>query len=799
MIHILRFNIDLISFLLGIVAAALLGLLFWGLKRLIGSLRTTWKESRLATDIKRKKSLEEAYLQVVNKKAQRNHLAFELFALEEILVEPRVILPPPVIDPANPDDSNDILDELFPFLPDNPVLSSRYPVAIHHLTEIVRNGGRFFLSGQAGSGKSTALAYLALYFSKVNLSEKPDNFYLPILLDIHELKTGKKDTIDPFLVIVDALTAQFPKLVQKDLHSLVGSYFENNRIIILLDGIDEQSPVELSKTEEFIKQLLLSFPKVSLVTTGFGKSIELFLKYNFQLLLLSSWNKNDVSSLITKWSSHWRKDSSTSENETDNPFQIDPILLAQWVQEKDRILSPLEWTLRIWAGFAHDSNGINEKDCISTFIDRICDPSVQMDLQKLVQVMLDRKVSSLSVQFTRSKLSPNNLSNLLEKGLLDLHGEDRITFCNPSIAADFARKLPAQFSSDDLNMSLNWNILYEGIRINLQDEGIKSILNLFDSDKDRPLFARLITINRMFINPSIKAEAKDILLRTLFLGIQNEDLPSGLRLNLLLSILMHPGNAKSFLLRELSKSKSEIVRQITALGIGFTQDEKLLPDLEPLLGDETILVRGSALYALAQFDQAESIHQLTDALMYGDEETKLLAAGAIASCHEGYELLKKAAKAKDILVRRAVVQSISKVRAEWVIPFLNQISVEDDQWIVRNAAVNSLEQIQKGSFVVIHPLPPPSEASWLIQIASTRGTGIPAGRAPIALLLEILNTGSIEEQLGALDYLKLLPEGEVLKTIYQKFTGQENIVREKAYYCLWLMQQRGSNLLTVID
>lgn len=799
MIPILRFNLDLISFLLGIVAATLLGLLFWGLKRLIGSLRASWKENKQASTIKRQKNLEEAYLQVVKKKAQHSHLAFELFALEEIVVEPQVILPPPVIDPLNPDDSNDILDELFPFLPDNPDLASRYPVSAHPLVDVVRNGGRFFLSGHAGSGKSTALAYLAHHFSNIDFRQNPNKFYLPILLDIHELRIEKKDAIDPFDLIVEALTTRFPRPVQKDLHLLFDTYFNNNRIILLLDGIDEQSPPELLKTEEFVKQLLLSFPRISIVATGFGKSAELLLKSNFQLLLLASWKKKEIQSLISKWSSRWRKDSVPAENGDEVAFRIDSELLVQWIQEKDRILSPLEWTLRIWAGFAHDSTGFSEKDSISAYINRICDPPTQKDLPKLIQEMLDHKSSSLTLQIARSKLSLDNLSLLLSKGLLKLQGEDRVVFCNPCIAGYLAMKLPAQISSDELNVILNWNILYECVRYNIQDESSKNLLNLFDMDKDKPLYIRLISINRMFINSSIKAETKDILLKTLFLGIQNEDLPCGLRLNLLLSILMHSVNTRSILLRELSRSKSEFVRQIAALGIGFIEDENLLSNLETLLEDEMIMVRGSAFYALAQFDQAESIHQLTDALMYGDEETKLLAAGAISSCHEGYEILKKAAKTKDILVRRAVVQSISNVQADWVVPFLTQISVEDDQWIVRNAAVNSLEKIQKGSSIAIHPLLPPSEASWLIQIASARGTGIPAGRAPIALLLEILNTGSIEEQLGSLDYLKLIPEREVLKTIYQKFIGTENPVREKAYYCLWLMQQLGSNIRSVVD
>jgi HEAT repeat protein/energy-coupling factor transporter ATP-binding protein EcfA2 len=798
MIRILRFNIDLISFLIGVVFAALIGLLFWGLKRLISSLKTTWKESAQAANIKRQKSLEEAYLQVIRNKAQRHHIAFELFALEEILVEPRVILPPPITDPVNPVFAGNILEEIIPFSPDYPEFISQYPIATHSLSEVTRNGGHFFILGQTGSGKSTALASLALHLTELKIDSDNKSFFLPIHLDIHELELEKINGSEPFTLIKQAAIKQFPKPVHKELNSLLDSYLNSKKIVLLLDSIDEQSPKELENTEKFMQMLLKLYPQISIISAGFGKSVQLFLKYCFSPLILASWNKDEIQSFIKKWHAHWEIETTPSSNEVEIKREVDWRLLAQWLQEKERMRSPLEWTLKTWAVFAHDLTGTSQKECLKAYSNRICDPATQDNLLKLIDEMIDKESSSLSFQFVRSKLSSEKLTDLLSRGFLDLYQDDRVVFCNSMIAGFFASGLPTQFAPDDVSKTLNWNLLFECTRQNLMDDSAKSILNSFDISKDHPLFTDLLQLNRLFTNPTINSETCGVLLKYLYSAIQNEELSLGLRINLLSAILIHSGNAKSLLLRELSKSNSEIVQQLTALGIGFIQDDKLLPVLESLANEDNSLVKGSAFYALAQFSQATSTDLITDALMNGDEKTKLFAAGALSTHSEGHEILKKTAKAKDILVRRAVVQSISNIRADWVIPFLTQISLEDDQWIVRNVAVNALEQIQSGTPNTIKELPNPSDAGWLIQVASAKGVGIPVGRPPIALLLDLLNSGSLEEQLGALDYLKLIPENEVIRAIYQKFLGPENVIREKAYYCLWFMQLSGNNIQSIV-
>jgi len=219
--------------------------------------------------------------------------------------------------------------------------------------------------------------------------------------------------------------------------------------------------------------------------------------------------------------------------------------------------------------------------------------------------------------------------------------------------------------------------------------------------------------------------------------------------------------------QELAKSVSPIVKAIAALGLGLIQDEKTLPILERLLQEQEELVSGAAMFALGQFTNVNATKLVLDQLLAGPEDVKVMAASALAGSSDGQDIL-NAIKTPDILVRRAIVQSISQIHASWVNPFLTQISLEDDQWIVRNAAVNALEQMQDSTHLTPRSLPPPAESNWLIQAASKKGVSIPKGRPPTAFLISLLNSNTLEEELAAMDYLKWIPEKEVVENLEQK-------------------------------
>jgi HEAT repeat protein len=115
---------------------------------------------------------------------------------------------------------------------------------------------------------------------------------------------------------------------------------------------------------------------------------------------------------------------------------------------------------------------------------------------------------------------------------------------------------------------------------------------------------------------------------------------------------------------------------------------------------------------------------------------------------------------------------------------LQHMQVEDDQWAVRNLANQYLEQMAHPSSRVPHKLKAPSESAWLIEFAGKQGKGIPRGSPATDILLNAFKSGSTEERLAALPYLKRTSDEGILGALYNAMYGDDPEVREAAFHAV---------------
>ncbi len=86
------------------------------------------------------------------------HLAASLFSLDEILQEPRLIAPPPRVEPGVVGIQEDIISLTLPYMPAWPELAAIYRAPTIGVTEAVAGGSNIVIVGAAGIGKTVALA-----------------------------------------------------------------------------------------------------------------------------------------------------------------------------------------------------------------------------------------------------------------------------------------------------------------------------------------------------------------------------------------------------------------------------------------------------------------------------------------------------------------------------------------------------------------------------------------------------------------------------------------------------------------
>jgi hypothetical protein len=91
-------------------------------------------------------------------------------------------------------------------------------------------------------------------------------------------------------------------------------------------------------------------------------------------------------------------------------------------------------------------------------------------------------------------------------------------------------------------------------------------------------------------------------------------------------------------------------------------------------------------------------------------------------------------------------------------------------------------------------LPRPSESPWLITFASKKGMGLLPGQPATDVLLSVLKSGTLEEQIAALYYLRDQADDGVLRAIYElHYSGQE-MLNEPVIHALWWIAISGYKL-----
>ena len=158
-------------------------------------------------------------------------------------------------------------------------------------------------------------------------------------------------------------------------------------------------------------------------------------------------------------------------------------------------------------------------------------------------------------------------------------------------------------------------------------------------------------------------------------------------------------------------------------------------------------------------------------------------------------MLRDGATMPDILIRRAAVYGLARVDAPWALDILRKIQVDDEQWIVRNAATEVLDsKALPADPRIPRPLTPPSQTPWLIEFAGKQGVGISPGAPATDVLLTALKHGSVDERLAALPYLRRAASEGIVKELYHVMREQDPEMSEAAYQLVWELASSGMQL-----
>lgn len=216
------------------------------------------------------------------------------------------------------------------------------------------------------------------------------------------------------------------------------------------------------------------------------------------------------------------------------------------------------------------------------------------------------------------------------------------------------------------------------------------------------------------------------------------------------------------------------VRAAAFRGVGWTGRPRDVQTLAKGLEDEAFEVQTSAARALGDLNTPGAFRLLQDHLYKVDERLMLVIAETLAKDEMGWEALKQACEAEDLLVRRAAVHGLSHVEAPWTKEILEHLMKNDAQWLVRSAAEAALsDEEESAAEATVEPPPKLDEAAWLITWAAQQGLGVGLGDAALQMLLRTLDAEDPQARLLGCVTLGRIGRPEHLSALEKRSQDEE--------------------------
>jgi hypothetical protein len=388
------------------------------------------------------------------------------------------------------------------------------------------------------------------------------------------------------------------------------------------------------------------------------------------------------------------------------------------------------------------------------------------------------------------------LYDLVNCGLLYTRKDQRVSFIHPIIQGYLAGK--ALTSTGDfhcLEDQTDWTGGKLAMRYFLSWVDQSQLIIPMLNTKDDPLFRQLLTAGGFLPDALPSAPWRHQVRHRLASMLQNDLLATSLRARAMCALVSSGDPGVAVLIRQLLVNRQESVRLLAIFGAGMLRDVKTVQDLIGLIEDPSLMVQQAAIPALASIGTKSAIDALLQTLIQSSEDLRRLAAEGLACFPEiGYPALKEGSTHEDILIRRAVVYGLARVNQDWSMEILQKMQMEDEQWVVRSAATQALEELQSKNIHLPCPFPPLNETPWLISYAGKQGMGVSPGKPAQNILRQALINGDEEEKETVLKYLSIIPDVGVVPQLYQLIYGDRGRLKEMACNALWHLSATGIEL-----
>jgi HEAT repeat protein len=807
-----------ISFWIGFLLAALIGFVLFRLRERISGFHEAMRESyRTAVEALTTTSAQ-GYRNDLMQWAQSSHIASHLFALEEILLPPRLMIHPSPVDPDQPPEYD--APALFPFLPDWPQLAEAYGAPNIPMQQLLSLKTHTLLAGIPGSGKTTILAALVLEWLRKSADAGTPAAGVPRALffaNAHDLALPSS-TKDAIPALAAAIQHHASSLSASQLPSYIKGSLRAEGSLVLLDAVDELPFDAQDQVRAWVREFLAQFPKTRLIVTIAPEEAAHWRPMGFALASPAPWLPADHRQFMEQWGARWQANIASDRKSAEKP---DPALLIGWITRQIFGLSPLDVTLRIWSAFSGDLQGTTAASDQQAYLSRHLPEAAEEAMAQVARAMIAENFSTptrkqvetaLALAWPHSERSlppvEDFFDDMIECRVLHRRPSGRVSFGHMAIAA----RLAARAAANESNLSS----LLADARSPLVDLAAQATAAQTDvatlvsarltagkrNEAEEPAGGgrmppvieegwRLLQVAAWLRDAPSTAGWRVEVFRRLMKVVRTPSQPYPMRARAVCAFLNSRDASASQLFRQIlstpdSDSEGKI---LAALGLGAMSDQGAVDLLSKMLESESRELRWAGALGLGHIATHAAIDTLGQVLLQGEDDLRRAVAEALSlDPVEGHGILREAIQDAELLVRRAAVFGLARTGQAWAMEILEKVQVEDGQWAVKSAAAQAVERLHGEAENPLPMYPPLHNLPWLVAFATERKTGLAPGAPALAMLQRVIREGEPRQRAAAVETLGSLGDRDLVQDINMGLSDNESSVRSLAFDALWSLQ-----------
>lgn len=652
-------------------------------------------------------------------------------------------------------------------------------------------------TGPPGSGRTTLLTYLAFVNAHIERKTKegipsPDLYLnrLPFCLQLSTMDWKATDE-GP---ITEANTDQasdesqpsespqepidsVDRLLRAALTTVSGNmswsktirpYLAAQKAMILVDGWDELLPVQQRLAVEWLSDLTHALPGnlwiVSTGTRGYAPLTEI----GFVPVRPQPWNRAQLVDLIQQWIDAIRPEQPPS------PSAINR-LVAELERRTNSGMTSLEIALVAYLFLAYGEFPEERVTLFDQAFELLIwdddNPWLLAACRGALGTLGQQALQSGEVTIRREAIieavnpllppSEDSTSHAARTVIRALTGKDSILrsvgggqfkFTHPLWRSYFAARQLVTEDPIALISHINDPLWTEVLGFYAEIGDIEPLVATLISDPDDLIHTQWRTLMRWVSGTPEDTPWRNGAMRKIVHGFLQPSIPLAARRALARNLAQANISGVKYLFTQAMKNDDRELRIAGAEGLAMLADETDLVPLQNAILTEDPGIIEAVVEGLATVKLDAITRWLERLFLEVDEAHLSIVAKAIARCgDEGVAFLHDALESEDAMLRRSAVLGLAEAEAR---DELERVARDDQDWLVRSAAIVSLSAIEERE--TICGVPTPSEIDrlpWLISWAAQRGESVGSKDAARPVLWRALQEGEPLIRLAAAQVL----------------------------------------------